>query len=56
MVEKSSDPDLATAFSDHLEQTRGHVSKVESLPEPKYRRRKNIHLQVISGSPPKPKT
>jgi ferritin-like metal-binding protein YciE len=31
MVEKSSDPELSSAFSTHLEETRGHVSKVESL-------------------------
>ena len=31
MVEKSTDPDLASAFRNHLEQTKGHVTKVESL-------------------------
>ena len=31
MIEKSRDPQLATAFRDHLQQTQGHVSKVESL-------------------------
>jgi ferritin-like metal-binding protein YciE len=31
MIEKSADPQLATAFRNHLEQTRGHVAKVESL-------------------------
>jgi len=31
MVEKTSDPELSSAFSNHLEQTRGHVTKVESL-------------------------
>jgi ferritin-like metal-binding protein YciE len=31
MIEKSTDPQLATAFRNHLEQTRGHVAKVESL-------------------------
>ena len=31
MIEKSSDPQLATAFRNHLEETRGHVTKVESL-------------------------
>ena len=31
MVEKSTDPELSSAFSDHLEQTRGHVAKVEAL-------------------------
>ncbi|HEY6413981.1 MAG TPA: ferritin-like domain-containing protein [Edaphobacter sp.] len=31
MIEKSTDPDLTTAFRNHLEETRGHVAKVESL-------------------------
>ena len=31
MIEKSTDPDLTTAFRNHLEETKGHVSKVESL-------------------------
>jgi ferritin-like metal-binding protein YciE len=31
MIEKSSDPELASAFRNHLEQTRGHVSKVETI-------------------------
>jgi ferritin-like metal-binding protein YciE len=31
MVEKSTDPELADAFRDHLEQTKGHVRKVEGL-------------------------
>jgi ferritin-like metal-binding protein YciE len=31
MIEKSTDPQLATAFRNHLEETRGHVSRVESL-------------------------
>ena len=31
MVEKSTDPELASAFRDHLEQTKGHVNKVEGL-------------------------
>lgn len=31
MVEKSTDPDLATAFRTHLEQTKGHVTKVQGL-------------------------
>lgn len=31
MIEKASDPELSSAFSSHLEETRGHVSKVESL-------------------------
>jgi ferritin-like metal-binding protein YciE len=31
MVEKSTDSALATAFSNHLQETRGHVSRIESL-------------------------
>lgn len=31
MVEKSTDPGLATAFRNHLEQTKGHVTKVEGI-------------------------
>jgi ferritin-like metal-binding protein YciE len=31
MIEKSSDSELSSAFRNHLEQTRGHVSKVENL-------------------------
>ena len=31
MIEKSTDAELATAFEDHLQQTQGHVAKVESL-------------------------
>jgi ferritin-like metal-binding protein YciE len=31
MIEKSTDPQLATAFQDHLLQTEGHVANVEAL-------------------------
>lgn len=31
MIEKSTDTELATAFRNHLEETKGHVSKVERL-------------------------
>jgi ferritin-like metal-binding protein YciE len=31
MIEKSTDEQLARAFRSHLEETRGHVAKVESL-------------------------
>lgn len=31
MIEKSTDPQLATAFRNHLEETKGHVSQVEML-------------------------
>jgi ferritin-like metal-binding protein YciE len=31
MIEKSTDPQLATAFRNHLTETQGHVSKVEGI-------------------------
>lgn len=31
MIEKATDPQLATAFRDHLRQTEGHVASVEAL-------------------------
>lgn len=31
MVEHASDPDLSVAFQNHLEESKGHVAKVESL-------------------------
>jgi hypothetical protein len=31
LIEKSTDTELANAFRTHLEETRGHVQKVESL-------------------------
>ncbi len=31
MIEKSTDQQLATAFRSHLEETKGHVTKVETL-------------------------
>jgi ferritin-like metal-binding protein YciE len=31
MIEKSTDPQLATAFRDHLRQSEGHVANVETL-------------------------
>jgi ferritin-like metal-binding protein YciE len=31
LIEASSDPELKDAFSTHLQETRGHVAKVESL-------------------------
>jgi ferritin-like metal-binding protein YciE len=31
MIEKSTDPQLATAFRNHLTETEGHVAKVESI-------------------------
>ena len=31
MIEKSTDPDLTSAFQTHLQETRGHVARVEAL-------------------------
>lgn len=31
MIDKTSDPELGSALSTHLDQTRGHVNKVETL-------------------------
>jgi ferritin-like metal-binding protein YciE len=31
MIEKSTDPELTNAFQTHLQETRGHVAKIESL-------------------------
>ena len=31
LIEATSDPDLRAAFSNHLEQTRGHVQKIQQL-------------------------
>jgi len=31
MIEKSTDPQPATAFRDHLQQTHGHIDKIASL-------------------------
>ena len=33
MINKSTDSNLAAAFTDHLRQTQGHVAKVESFSE-----------------------
>ena len=31
MIEKSTDPELVTAFENHLQETDGHVTKLEGL-------------------------
>jgi len=49
MVEKSTDPELATAFRDHLEQTRGHVTKVEDLLRNATGEASTSTCKVISG-------
>ncbi len=33
LIEKSADPELSAAFRTHLEETKGHVAKIESLIE-----------------------
>ena len=49
MVDKSSDPELATAFNDHLQQTKGHVEKVQSLLNNLTGEAKTVTCKVISG-------
>jgi ferritin-like metal-binding protein YciE len=49
MVEKASDPDLSTAFNNHLEQTRGHVAKVESILRNASGEAKTTTCKVIGG-------
>jgi len=49
MVEKASDPDLSTAFNNHLEQTRGHVAKVESILRNASGDAKTTTCKVIGG-------
>ncbi len=49
MVEKSTDTDLATAFRNHLEQTKGHVSKVESILRKATGEASATTCKVISG-------
>ena len=49
MVEKASDPDLSTAFNNHLEQTRGHAAKVESILRNAVGEAKTTTCKVIGG-------
>lgn len=49
MVDKSADTELATAFNDHLQQTRGHVEKVESLLTNLTGEAETVTCKVISG-------
>jgi ferritin-like metal-binding protein YciE len=49
MVEKSTDPELADAFSAHLEQTRDHVAKVESILRGVTGEANTTTCKVISG-------
>jgi ferritin-like metal-binding protein YciE len=49
LIEKSSDPALSSAFSSHLEETRGHVAKVESLLQKHIGEVKTDTCKVING-------
>jgi ferritin-like metal-binding protein YciE len=49
MIEKSTDPELSSAFSNHLEQTRQHVTKVESLLTDATGEAKTTTCKVIGG-------
>jgi ferritin-like metal-binding protein YciE len=48
MIEKSTDPQLKRAFETHLEETRGHVAKVERLLEA-FGKDDTITCKVISA-------
>lgn len=49
MADKSTDPELANAFRKHLEQTRGHVTKVEGLLRKATGEANTTTCKVISG-------
>jgi ferritin-like metal-binding protein YciE len=49
LIEKSTDPELTTAFQTHLEETKGHVSMVESLLQRNIGESKTETCKVISG-------
>ena len=49
LIEKASDPDLILAFETHLEETRGHVSMVESLLQRSIGDSKTETCKVING-------
>jgi ferritin-like metal-binding protein YciE len=49
LIEKASDPDLVLAFETHLEETRGHVSRVESLLQRSIGDSKTETCKVING-------
>ena len=49
MIENASDPQLATAFRNHLEETRGHASKVESLVEKHTGENSTETCKVVGG-------
>jgi ferritin-like metal-binding protein YciE len=49
LVENSTDSDLATAFRTHLEQTRGHVSKLQTLLQSNIGESATETCKVING-------
>jgi ferritin-like metal-binding protein YciE len=49
LIEKSTDPELVTAFLTHLEETKGHVSMVESLLQRNIGDSKTETCKVING-------
>jgi ferritin-like metal-binding protein YciE len=49
LIEKSTDLELVTAFQNHLEETKGHVSMVESLLQRNIGERKPETCKVING-------
>jgi ferritin-like metal-binding protein YciE len=49
LIERSSDSTLSAAFSNHLQETRGHVAKVESLLQKHIGETKTETCKVISG-------
>jgi len=49
LISKASDPDLITAFQVHLEETKGHVIKVEGLLQSNIGETKTETCKVING-------
>src|SRR6202167_4243067 len=49
LIEKSTDPELTTAFQTHLEETRGHVTMVDSLLQRNIGESKTETCKVING-------
>ena len=49
LIEKSTDPELITAFQSHLEETNGHVSMVDSLLQRHIGESKTETCKVING-------
>ncbi len=49
LIEKSTDSELSSAFRNHLEETRGHVTKVEGLLQKRTREVDTETCKVIDG-------